>query len=203
MRRKLARLLGEIRACRICEAHLPLGPRPIVVASTTARIVVIGQAPGTKVHATGIPWNDASGERLRAWMGIYNQTFYDSARIAIVPQGFCYPGRGKNGDLPPRPECAATWHPRLFPMLPALELYVLVGRYAQVYHLGPRAKKTLGETVRAWRSYLPRFLPVPHPSWHNNHWLALNPWFEAETVPALREAVGRLLDRDATGVSRD
>ncbi len=177
---------------------MPLGPRPIVVASTTARIVVIGQAPGTKVHATGIPWNDASGERLMAWMGIDGATFYDAARIAIVPQGFCYPGRGKNGDLPPRPECAPTWQPRLFPMLSALELYVLVGRYAQVYHLGPRAKRTLGETVRAWRSYGPRFLPVPHPSWHNNRWLAQNPWFETETVPALRESVHRLVVRDGS-----
>ncbi len=193
MGRKLARLLGEIRACRICEEHLPLGPRPIVVASTAARIAVIGQAPGTKVHATGIPWNDASGERLRTWMGIDGETFYDSERIAIVPQGFCYPGRGKNGDLPPRPECAATWHPQLFPMLPALELYVLVGRYAQTYHLGPRVKKTLGETVRAWQSYLPRSLPLPHPSWHNNRWLAQNPWFEGEIVPALRARVRHLV----------
>ena len=178
---------------------MPLGPRPIVVASRTARIVVIGQAPGTKVHASGIPWDDASGERLREWMGIDGATFYDAARIAIVPQGFCYPGRGKNGDLPPRPECAPTWQPRLFPLLPALELYVLIGRYAQAYHLGPRAKRTLGETVRAWRSYGPRFLPVPHPSWHNNRWLAQNTWFETETVPALRESVHRILVRGGGG----
>jgi len=186
-------LLGEIRACRACAAHLPLGPRPVVVASASARVVIVGQAPGTKVHRSGIPWDDASGDRLRSWMGIDRAMFYDRGRVAIIPQGFCYPGRGKGGDLPPRPECVRLWHPRLFPLLPRVEMLVLVGSYAQTYHLGPAAKRSLTETVRAWRDYLPRYLPLPHPSWHNNRWLADNPWFSAETVPAFRAAVARLI----------
>ena len=190
---KLPTLLKEIRACRVCEAHLPLGPRPIVVASTAARLVMIGQAPGTKVHRTGIPWDDASGERLRQWMGVDRETFYDANRVAIVPQGFCYPGKAKGGDLPPRPECAPLWHPRLFPMLPNLQVFVLVGRYAHRAQLGDRCGKTLDATVRAWRTYVPRHLPMPHPSWHNNRWLSNNSWFEEEALPGFRRAIHRAL----------
>ncbi len=190
---ELDRLLAAIRACRICEDHLPLGPRPVVVASAGARVLVAGQAPGTKVHKSGVPWDDASGDRLRDWLAVDRATFYDQRRIAIVPQGFCYPGKAGGGDLPPRPECAATWHDRLLAQLPNVELVVAAGRYAQDFHLGARNRKTLTETVRAWRDYAPSVVPVPHPSWHNNRWLQLNPWFESETLEYLRGRVRRLL----------
>ena len=193
MTRKLDSLLRDIRACRICEAHLPLGPNPVLRASTTARILVVGQAPGTKVHATGIPWNDASGERLRAWMGIDHDVFYDESRIAIVPMGFCYPGRGRGGDNPPRPECARTWHPRLIPLLKNVRLTLLIGQYAQAYFLRERRKGSLTETVRAFDEYLPDYLPTVHPSPRNQGWLKRNPWFEKKLVPALRERVHELL----------
>lgn len=186
-------LLRDIRACRICEAHLPLGPNPVLRASATARLLVVGQAPGTKVHATGIPWNDASGQRLRQWLGLDAGQFYDERRVAIVPMGFCYPGRGPSGDLPPRPECRATWHPKLLPLLPEIRLTLLIGQYAQTYFLGARRKATLTETVHAWREYLPGYLPLPHPSPRNVGWFKANPWFEAEVLPALRERVHALL----------
>ncbi|MBI2584734.1 MAG: uracil-DNA glycosylase family protein [Rhodospirillales bacterium] len=190
----LAALLAEVRACRLCAAHLPLGPRPVLRAAATARLLVVGQAPGTKVHESGIPWNDASGERLRAWLEMPAEVFYDESRVAIVPMGFCYPGRDANGgDRPPRPECAPTWHPRLLPELPNLALTLLVGGYAQKYYLGPRAKGSLTETVRAWRDYLPGYLPTPHPSWRTTGWLKRNPWFEAELVPELRRRVHALV----------
>ncbi len=195
---RLRELLSEVRACRVCEAELPLGPRPVLRASFSARIVIAGQAPGVRVHESGIPWNDPSGERLRAWLDLDRETFYDEGRIAIVPQGFCYPGRNaRGGDHAPRPECAPLWHGRIFALLPHVELTLLVGRYAQAYHLGPRRRPTLTETVRAWRDYLPRYLPLPHPSWRNSAWLARNAWFEAETVPALRQRVHGLLGRSA------
>jgi uracil-DNA glycosylase len=193
MTRKLDALLRDIRACRICEAHLPLGPKPVLRASSTARILVVGQAPGTKVHETGIPWNDASGERLRAWMGIDRDTFYDESRIAIVPMGFCYPGRGKGGDNPPRPECARTWHPHLVPMLKNVRLTLLIGQYAQAYFLRERRKDSLTDTVRAFEEYLPKYLPMVHPSPRNQGWLKRNPWFEKKLVPTLRERVHQLL----------
>ena len=189
MSRKLDHLLRDIRACRICEAHLPLGPKPVLRASATARLLVVGQAPGTKVHATGIPWNDASGQRLRTWLDMDAATFYDEHRVAIVPMGFCYPGKGPSGDLPPRPECRATWHPRLLPLLPDVRLTLLIGQYAHAYFLGSRRKATLTDTVRAWREYAPQYLPLPHPSPRNVGWFKANPWFEAEVVPALRERV--------------
>jgi len=182
-------LLAEIRACRLCEAQLPLGPRPILRASTSARLLIVGQAPGTRVHASGIPWNDASGIRLRNWLGIERELFYDEARIAIVPMGFCYPGSGPSGDLPPRPECAATWHARLIGLLPARRLTLLVGRYAQAWFLRERQRGTLTDTVRGWADYLPEFLPLPHPSPRNQLWFKVNPWFEDELVPVLRDAV--------------
>ena len=193
MSHKLDSLLRDIRACRICEAHLPLGPNPVLRASTTARILVVGQAPGTKVHATGIPWNDASGERLRAWMGIDHDVFYDESRIAIVPMGFCYPGRGRGGDNPPRPECARTWHPRLLPLLKNVRLTLLIGQYAQAYFLRERRKGSLTQTVRAFDEYLPDYLPTVHPSPRNQGWLKRNPWFEKKLLPTLRERVHELL----------
>ena len=190
----LETLLEEIRACTVCRAHLPLGPRPVVRASTSAKILIIGQAPGTRVHETGVPWNDASGERLRAWMDLDHADFYDTARIAIAPMGFCYPGRAKNGgDNPPRPECAPLWHERLCAELPNIELTLLVGAYAQKHYLGRRRYKTLGETVRHWRDFGPAFLPLPHPSWRCTGWLKKNPWFETEVVADLREQVRRLM----------
>lgn len=193
MTRKLDALLRDIRACRICEAHLPLGPNPVLRASATARILVVGQAPGTKVHATGIPWNDASGERLRAWMGVDRDTFYDESRIAIVPMGFCYPGRGKGGDKPPRPECARTWHPQLIPMLANVRLTLLIGQYAQAYFLRERRRDSLTHTVRAFADYLPDFIPTVHPSPRNQGWLKRHPWFERDLLPVLRERVHDLL----------
>lgn len=186
-------LLRDIRACRICEASLPLGPRPVLQAAGTARILVASQAPGLRVHETGIPWNDASGRRLREWLQMDDAVFYDPRRVAIVPMGFCYPGRAGSGDAPPRPECRATWHPRLLPLLPDVRLALLVGQYAQAYFLGPRPKAGLTGTVRAWREYLPALLPLPHPSPRNVGWFKANPWFEGEVVPALRERVREVL----------
>lgn len=162
-------------------------------ASATARLLIVGQAPGTKVHATGIPWNDLSGERLREWLGVDRDTFYDESRIAIVPMGFCYPGKGKSGDLPPRPECSATWHPQLLPLLPKVELILPIGQYAQKYFLGAARGEDLTATVRAFRDYLPRHLPLPHPSPRNIGWLKRNAWFENEVLPELRRIVRRLL----------
>jgi uracil-DNA glycosylase len=189
----LASLLAEVRACHLCASHLPLGPRPVLRAGTTARLLIVGQAPGTRVHETGIPWNDPSGDRLREWLAVDRETFYDEARIAIVPAGFCYPGRKGSGDAPPRPECAPRWHPPLLAALPAIELILLVGRYAQAFYLGSRRKRTLAETVAAWPEYAPRYLPLPHPSPRNRLWLRRNAWFEAELVPRLRDRVARLL----------
>ena len=190
---ELEHLLREIRACRICEKHLPLGPNPVLRAGADARFLIVSQAPGIRVHATGIPWNDASGRRLRDWLQMDAATFYDEQRVAIVPMGFCYPGKAGSGDAPPRPECRATWHPRLLPLLPKVQLTLLVGQYAQAYVLGARRKPTLGETVRAWRDYLPAHLPLPHPSPRNVGWFKANPWFEAEVLPVLRKRVHALL----------
>lgn len=189
----LERLLAEVRACRACAAELPLGPRPVVRASATARILIVGQAPGTRVHETGIPWNDASGDRLRQWLDLDKAAFYDESRIAIIPMGLCYPGRADNGgDLPPRRECAPLWHGRLLAHLPNLGLTLLVGSYAQAYYLGARRKRTMTETVQAWREYLPAVVPLPHPSWRTTAWLRRNPWFTEELLSELR-----LMVRDA------
>jgi uracil-DNA glycosylase len=189
----LDRLLRDIRACRLCEAQLPMGPRPVLRASPTARLLIVGQAPGTLVHASGIPWSDASGMRLRGWLGLDRDAFYDESRVAIVPMGFCYPGRGSTGDLPPRPECAKTWHPHLLPMLPEVRLVLAIGQYAQVFFLGDTRKKSLTDTVRAWPEYAPRVFPLPHPSPRNVAWFKHNPWFDAEVLPALRERVAAAL----------
>lgn len=192
--RDLAAIVAAARACRACEAHLPLGPRPVLRAAATARLMIVGQAPGTRVHESGVPWNDRSGERLRDWLRIPPDVFYDEARVAIVPMGFCYPGvDAKGGDKPPRPECAPLWHPPLRAALPAVELVLLVGMYAQAHYLGKRRHKTLTETVRHWRDYLPDYLPLPHPSWRNTAWLKKNPWFEADLLPELRRRVAALV----------
>ena len=191
--RELDALLREIRACRLCEAHLPLGPRPVLAASASARLLIVSQAPGARVHETGIPWNDASGRRLREWLQLDEAMFYDARRVAIVPMGFCYPGRAGSGDAPPRPECRATWHPRLLPLLREVEFTLSIGQYAQAWCLGARRKATLTETVCAWREYLPDNMPLPHPSPRNVGWFKANPWFEAEVLPALRERVHAVL----------
>jgi len=187
-------VLAKARACRVCAAHLPLGPRPVLRAAEGARLLIVGQAPGTKVHESGVPWDDPSGDRLRAWLGVDRVTFYDEGRVAILPMGFCYPGRhARGGDLPPRKECAPLWHEPVRARLPEVALTLLVGQYAQAYYLGPRRKASLTETVRAWRAYAPEFLPTPHPSWRSTNWLKRNPWFEAEVLPALRRRVRALL----------
>ena len=181
-------LLKEVRACRTCEPHLPLGPRPVLRASASARILIIGQAPGTKVHETGIPWNDASGKRLRDWMQIGFERFYDEKEVAIIPMGFCYPGKGKSGDLPPRPECAELWHEKLLAGLPNLQLRLLIGKYAQDYYLGTK-RQSLAQTVQNWKDYLPDYFPLPHPSPRNIRWFKLNPWFKSEVIPSLRDEI--------------
>ncbi len=189
----LASLLREVRACQVCADHLPFPPKPILRAGATAKILVVGQAPGRRVHETGIPWNDPSGDRLREWMQVPRDIFYDETRIALIATGLCYPGTGKSGDLPPCAECAPLWHPRLRAALPHIGLTLLVGSYAQAYYLGDRAQKTLTETVHHYRDYLPDFLPLPHPSWHNQGWLKRNPWFAKEVLPLLRKRVAELL----------
>lgn len=194
MAETLDQLLADIRTCRICAGDLPEGPRPVLAATTSARILIAGHAPGIRVHRTGIPWNDPSGDRLRDWLGVDRDSFYDPRRFAIVPMGFCYPGTVKGaGDLPPRPECAETWHERLMAALPRVEFTLVLGRYAQDWHLGFRRQKTLTATVAHWQDHMPRYLPLPHPSGRNNGWLARNPWFEAEVIPALRARIQQLL----------
>lgn len=177
----------------MCAPHLPHEPRPVLRVSGTARVLIVGQAPGRLVHETGIPWNDPSGNRLRTWLGLRPEAFYDVARVAILPVGLCYPGTVRGADLPPRRECAPHWHPRLAPHLRRVELKLLVGGYAQAFYLGDRRKSRLTDTVRAFREYLPEFVPLPHPSWRNTGWLKRHPWFEAELLPELRARVHALL----------
>lgn len=191
----LPQLLEEIRACRFCEANLPLGPRPILSAKSDARIIIAGQAPGTRVHATGIPWNDPSGDRLRDWLGMDRAFFYNSSQIAIIPMGFCYPGKGERGDLPPRPECAELWQEKLLSLLPHVKLTLTIGQYAIKYHLGKSRKKNLTETVKHWKEYLPKgYLPLVHPSPRNIMWRRKNPWFEENVIPDIREEVWKVLE---------
>lgn len=189
----LAALLDEVRGCRVCAPHLPHPPRPVLRAEAGARILIVGQAPGRRVHVSGIPWDDPSGDRLRGWLELDRDTFYDARRIAIVPTGFCYPGTVGGADAPPRPECAPLWHPRLMRHLPRLELTLLVGRYAQAYALGRRCRGSVRETVAAWREFAPAVFPTPHPSWRVTNWLKRNPRFEAEVLPALRARLRSLL----------
>ena len=192
-RRSLATLLTEIRVCRVCEQSLPLGPRPILGASKLSRVLIIGQAPGTRVHKSGIPWDDPSGDRLRQWLGVDKQQFYDERLFAIVPMGFCYPGKGKSGDLPPRPECAPLWHDKLLSYMPDIKLTLLIGQYAQNYYLEDKFK-TLTDRVRNWRDAKPNHLPLPHPSPRNQIWMKKNPWFADEVLPQLSTRVHQLLD---------
>ncbi len=187
-------LLAEVRACRHCAAHLPLGPRPVLRMQPSAQLLIIGQAPGTKVHDSGIPWNDPSGDRLREWLRTDRDTFYDESRVAIIPMGFCYPGRlPRGGDAPPRPECAPLWHDRLHAHLPSVQLTLLVGSYAQARYLHGARGRTLTETVARWRDFAPDLLPLPHPSWRTTAWQKKNAWFDAELLPHLRGRVSRLL----------
>ena len=188
-----AALLARVRECRLCADQLPHGPRPVLRAAPSARLRIVGQAPGTRVHETGIPWNDASGDRLRQWLGLERAAFYDESRIAIVPMGLCFPGSdAKGGDRPPRRECAPLWHPPLRARLSEVRLTLLVGSYAQAHYLGERRRDSMTATVAAWRDYAPEYLPLPHPSWRNSHWLKQNPWFETEVLPELRRRVGGL-----------
>lgn len=179
----------------MCAKQLPLGPRPVLQAGESARILIVGQAPGSRVHTSGIPWDDPSGVRLREWMGVERDVFYDETRVAIIPMGFCYPGRGASGDLPPRRECATLWLGQLLARLPGIQLTLLVGQYAQRQFLGPRRKESLAATVEAWREYAPQFLPLPHPSPRNQPWFKRHPWFELELVPPLRSRIHALADR--------
>ena len=190
----LKRLLRDVRACQICLASLPLGPRPVLQAASSARLLIIGQAPGSKVHQSGVPWDDASGDRLRDWLKLDRSVFYDAARVAIVPMGFCYPGAGDSGgDKPPRPECAPLWHERLLGFLPDVRLTLLIGQYAQRHYLASERKTTMTETVRAFSEYGPRYFPLPHPSWRSVVWMRNQPWFEEAVIPELRNAVRRSL----------
>jgi len=187
-------LITEVRACTICEAHLPCGPRPVFQLHPKAKILIAGQAPGRKVHDSGVPFEDASGNRLREWLGVTREEFYDPEKFAILPMGFCFPGSKKSGDLPPRPECADTWRKPLLAKLRQVELTLVLGQYAQAYHFG-KTSSSLTELVKSWRTYWPLMMPLPHPSPRNNIWLRKNPWFEVELLPSLRKRVSEILER--------
>lgn len=186
-------LLEDIKKCRECAKLLPHEPRPVISVSAKSKIIIIGQAPGSIVHRTGIPWDDKSGENLRDWMGIDNQTFYDNTKVGIIPMGFCYPGKGKSGDLPPRDECAPLWHQKLLTQLSDVKLVLLIGSYAQNYYLKKSAEKTLTETVKNFDSYLPKYFVLPHPSPRNNIWMAKNPWFKKDVLPYLKLTIKEIL----------
>jgi uracil-DNA glycosylase len=190
----LTRLLRDVRACQICSAHLPSGSRPVVQLASTARLLIIGQAPGSKVHHSGIPWSDASGDRLRDWLQMDRSIFYDKDQVAILPMGFCYPGAGESrGDLPPRPECAPLWHERLLKHLPHLEVTVLVGQYAQRHYLRSQRMSSMTETVKAFTAYVPQFFPLLHPSWRSIIWMRKHAWFERCVIPELRKVVRKAI----------
>jgi uracil-DNA glycosylase len=189
----MEKLLVQIRNCKECAPHLEHGVHPIIAASPKSKLIIIGQAPGRIVHETGIPWNDKSGDNLRNWLGIDKATFYNADKIALIPMGFCYPGKGTSGDLPPRPECAPLWHSKLMAFLPNAELILLIGQYAQNYYLKEKAKNTLTETVHNFKTYLPKYFPLPHPSPRNNIWQAKNEWFGEEVVPELKKRIKKIL----------
>ena len=191
----LTTLLQDVRACALCAPQLPLGPRPVLQCHESARILIAGQAPGRKVHESGVPFQDPSGDRLRAWLGIPPETFYDPHKIALLPMGFCYPGTGPSGDLPPRPECAPAWRQPLLEHLKNIRLTVVIGQYAQAHHL-PDAGSSVTDTVRSWREHGPSVVPLPHPSPRNNRWLVKNPWFEEELLPVLKARVEEALSGD-------
>ena len=186
-------LADEIAGCSACAAHLPHGVRPVVSFSSTARLLIIGQAPGSKVHESGIPWDDASGDRLREWTGLSKAQMYDPAQVALVPMGFCYPGKAEGGDKPPRRECAPLWHDRVLAELPAERLTLLVGAYAQAQYLPQTKSLSMTERVRSFRDYLPGVIPLPHPAWRSTLWMRRNPWFADEVLPVLRDAVAQLM----------
>jgi len=190
---KLSRLRKEISACRICAKHFSYEPNPVVSFSEESKIIIIGQAPGTVVHRTGIPWDDKSGENLRRWMDVGSDDFYDTQKVGIVPMGFCYPGKGKSGDLPPRKECAPEWHDRIFNLLTEPALILLVGKYAQDYYLKEKAERTLTETVKNFETYLPKYFVLPHPSPRNNIWMKKNEWFGVEVLPELKKRISSLI----------
>lgn len=196
-------LVQQAQACTVCAPHLPHAPRPVLRVSPTARLLIVGQAPGRRVHETGIPWNDPSGDQLRLWLGMTRDEFYDGSRIAIVPTGLCYPGTVNGSDLPPRPECAPLWHPPLRAAMPNIRLILLIGAYAQAYYLGKRRGRTLADTVAAWRDFGPDVLPLPHPSPRNRLWFKRHPWFEAEILPLLRERVGAAMATGDNGCARN
>jgi len=186
-------LLHQIQGCNLCEKHLALGPRPIVAAHPKSKIAIIGQAPGAKVHQTGVPWDDPSGKKLREWLNVTEQQFYNKQLFALIPMGFCYPGKGKSGDLPPRPECAPKWHNPLMDQMPNLDLIILIGQYAQNHYLGDTMKKNLTETVNNYNIYLPKYFVLPHPSPRNRFWLQKNPWFGKQVLPELQKRVNALI----------
>ncbi|MEM9141930.1 MAG: uracil-DNA glycosylase family protein [Bacteroidota bacterium] len=188
----MKKLLSEIGQCEVCKIHLPLGPRPIVSVHPESKIAIIGQAPGSKVHETGVPWDDPSGKQLRKWLGVTDSEFYDATLFALMPMGFCYPGKGTGGDLPPRPECAPQWHGLLWEQMPQVQLIILIGQYAQRHYLGDTKERNLTETVRAYKNYLPKYVVLPHPSPRNRFWLSKNPWFKNEVIPELKARVERI-----------
>jgi len=188
----LNQLISQVQSCTLCEASLSLGPRPVIQLSNESKILIAGQAPGLKVHQSGIPFNDASGDRLREWLGVDKTDFYDDKKFAILPMGFCYPGKGKSGDLPPRAECAIAWRAQLLAELKNIELTIVIGQYAHAYHL-PNASKKLTENVKSWQTFWPEFIPLPHPSPRNNIWLKRNSWFEDELLPPLKNRVNKIL----------
>ncbi|CAM3775381.1 Uracil DNA glycosylase superfamily protein [Vibrio aerogenes CECT 7868] len=196
MEQMFVKLLKEIRQCRLCEPELPLGANPVIQAHPDARILIVGQAPGTRVHQTSVPWNDPSGERLRQWLQLDRETFYTPERIGIMPMGLCYPGKGHSGDLPPRKECAPQWHGRVRNALHNIQLTLLIGQYAQEYYLKDKPK-TLTETVREWHRWSPDYLPLPHPSPRNTLWLRKNAWFESEVLPEIRLRIHQILSDDS------
>jgi len=189
----MKRLLKEISACTICQEHLPYPPKPVMSASPNSRIIIIGQAPGSRVQETGIPWDDPSGKLLRKWLQVDDAVFYDPQFFALLPMGFCYPGKGKSGDIAPRKECAPQWHNQVINKISTKPLTLLIGQYSQAYYLGKKGKKNLTETVRHCESYLPEHFPLPHPSPRNRFWMTKNKWFEQETLPLLRSIVAPLL----------
>ncbi len=189
-------LLSDISKCEVCKPHLALGPRPVLTAHPNSKIIIIGQAPGSVVHKSGIPWDDRSGKNLRMWMDIDERIFYDPTKIALIPMGFCYPGKGKTGDLPPRKECTPLWHNTLIEKMTNVRLILLIGQYAQTHYLQNKTKKTLTETVKNYKEYLPKYIVLPHPSPRNNIWQAKNEWFKKEVIPALQEKIKTILVAD-------
>ena len=186
-------LLNKIRRCEVCKVHLTLGPRPVIQVSALSKVIIIGQAPGRRVHETGIPWNDASGRKLREWMDVDEATFYDPAIFSILPMGFCYPGKGISGDLPPRPECAPLWHPQIFNYFKSTPLILLIGQYAQRYYLKKDYKNSLTETVRSYKEFLPQYFPLPHPSPRNQNWVKIKPWFTEKVIAELRNRIKKII----------